>query len=453
MKRIRLFVTVLLFLPYSLLAQKESMGIQWDKSESWEQVRAKAKKESKYIFVDCYATWCGPCKEMDKEIFPSVKLGEYTDRYFISVKVQIDTSKNDDLLIKAWYIDAKKIANENKIKGFPSYLFFNPEGKLVHRSVGSKDENDFLKDLSDALNPETQVVSQYTLWQNKKIGYDKLPSLASALRKSGEVDLANEIAIDYLENHLSRLNGTDLFTIKHLEFLENFRSLVTIDSHIIKMLMSHESSIDSLMKTRGYTYDFLNGIIWTNVSNPVLNQAKTSKTIPDWVALRKKIKTQTNKLYAERAIVEMKTHWYEKVDTNWNLYFKSLMTYMEIMDIERFNDSWFCTFGINNQAWKVFEYSQKKKEFRKAIQWVDVIIQKANDPTLNFTDEVRAIYMDTKANLLYKLGLRKEAIALEEEAVNLNASVWRQTALSKMKNGERTWGGEYDTVMNKLRKK
>ncbi len=50
-------------------------GIKFENGLSWSQILAKAKTDNKYIFVDCYATWCGPCKEMDKKIYPSEKLG------------------------------------------------------------------------------------------------------------------------------------------------------------------------------------------------------------------------------------------------------------------------------------------------------------------------------------------------------------------------------------------
>src|SRR5689334_7898174 len=41
-----------------------SHGVQWTTGLSWEQVKQKAQLEKKYIFLDCLATWCGPCKMM-----------------------------------------------------------------------------------------------------------------------------------------------------------------------------------------------------------------------------------------------------------------------------------------------------------------------------------------------------------------------------------------------------
>ena len=51
-------------------------GIKWVTGLSWEQVLTKAKTENKFIFVDCYATWCGPCKVMDKDVYPNDTVGD-----------------------------------------------------------------------------------------------------------------------------------------------------------------------------------------------------------------------------------------------------------------------------------------------------------------------------------------------------------------------------------------
>ena len=45
---------------------------------------AKAKKENKVIFVDIYATWCGPCKLLKKTTFTDKEVGEYFNTNFIN---------------------------------------------------------------------------------------------------------------------------------------------------------------------------------------------------------------------------------------------------------------------------------------------------------------------------------------------------------------------------------
>ena len=51
----------------------------------------KAKEEDKIIFVDVYATWCGPCKMMDREVFSQEKVAEYYNATFVNAKFDSDT--------------------------------------------------------------------------------------------------------------------------------------------------------------------------------------------------------------------------------------------------------------------------------------------------------------------------------------------------------------------------
>ncbi len=55
-----------LFISTSSMAQNRSVEFEHSK---WSKVLKKAKKENKLIFVDCYTSWCGPCKMMAKDVF------------------------------------------------------------------------------------------------------------------------------------------------------------------------------------------------------------------------------------------------------------------------------------------------------------------------------------------------------------------------------------------------
>ncbi len=64
MKSMFVLISILL-INVALFAQ----GIKFEKTLSWPEICEKAQKENKYIFVDCYTTWCGPCKKMDQEVY------------------------------------------------------------------------------------------------------------------------------------------------------------------------------------------------------------------------------------------------------------------------------------------------------------------------------------------------------------------------------------------------
>src|SRR5688500_7757549 len=80
----------------------KAQGIKWTTGLTWEQINQKAKTENKYIFLDLYATWCGPCKEMDKSVYPNDTVGLFFNNKFVSVKVQMDRTKKDNAFIQSW---------------------------------------------------------------------------------------------------------------------------------------------------------------------------------------------------------------------------------------------------------------------------------------------------------------------------------------------------------------
>ncbi len=113
----RLLICLFVLCPFILRAQESELrvvlnadsGIQWTKADDWNVVLKKSQEENKNIFVDFYATWCGPCKLMDKNIFSTNEVGELMNNKFISVKVQMDKTALDDELIKKWYNQASNL--------------------------------------------------------------------------------------------------------------------------------------------------------------------------------------------------------------------------------------------------------------------------------------------------------------------------------------------------------
>ncbi len=85
---------------------------------SWTEILAKAKKENKYIIVDCFTTWCGPCKYMDSKIFPTKEAGDFFNANYLNVKIQFDSTANDNAEVKSWRKDMKAIEKEYAINAY-----------------------------------------------------------------------------------------------------------------------------------------------------------------------------------------------------------------------------------------------------------------------------------------------------------------------------------------------
>ncbi|OJJ15368.1 hypothetical protein BKI52_38795 [marine bacterium AO1-C] len=135
----RLLITLLSFATFALNAQ----GIKFCKG-NWATIKAKAKAENKYIFVDAYTTWCGPCKWLSKDIFPQKKVGDFFNKHYVSYK--FDMEKGEGV----------KFAQKYQVNLYPTMLYFTPEGELVHKTVGACAAETLIKRASNGLDAEKQ---------------------------------------------------------------------------------------------------------------------------------------------------------------------------------------------------------------------------------------------------------------------------------------------------------
>lgn len=137
MKTILSFLTISLLLSF-LTVQSENpvdtdhAGIRFFEG-TWDEALAQAKKENKLIFLDVYATWCGPCKKLSALTFPDPEVGNYYNNRFINVKV--DGEKGEGLTLRQRY----------GVRGYPTLLFINHKGEVVHRTAGFRDPSRFLE--------------------------------------------------------------------------------------------------------------------------------------------------------------------------------------------------------------------------------------------------------------------------------------------------------------------
>lgn len=117
-------------------------GIEWSHL-SVEKAIEQAGKEGKFVFIDVFATWCGPCKYLDKKVFPDEALGEYFNEHFISL--ELDGERGE----------GPAIMQQFELSAFPSLLFLNGEGKLVQKQVGAMDAEGLLSVAKEVVDPSS----------------------------------------------------------------------------------------------------------------------------------------------------------------------------------------------------------------------------------------------------------------------------------------------------------
>ncbi len=410
------WILVGLILPFFALGQTKetSQGMKFEHGLSWTQVLAKAKAENKYIFMDCYTTWCGPCKFMTANIFPLPQVGAFFNDKYINVKVQLDTTANDNEEVKSWFKDGQEIATKYQVRAYPTYLFFDPNGQIVHRAVGSSDSEKFLAKGQDAVAPEKQYYTTLRKFENGQKDPATMRTLSLMALDAYDMPTANKVSEAYIQTQ------SDLFTKENLDFVFKFTS--SAKSQGFPLLMNNTEKVNAVLGS-GKAEDKLMGIIVQEEVYPVILK-RNATAEPDFASLNSNLEKKYPKFAAE-ATAKSKVIYYQ-FKGNWDKFQTEIVAFMKQYG-EHANVN-----ELNSYAWAVFENCKDMTCVTEALNW----------SKRSFKDKENPMFMDTYANILHKLGKTKEAIEWQTKAIAIadeSSKKSYQETLDKMKKGEKTW--------------
>ena len=107
-------------------------GIKFFKG-TWSEALAEAKSKNKIIFLDAYASWCGPCKIMAQNTFTDARVGKFFNENFVNYKM--DMEKN---------VDGPRLSRKFQLEAYPSLYFIDMNEKVVHSDVGMLGAKDLI---------------------------------------------------------------------------------------------------------------------------------------------------------------------------------------------------------------------------------------------------------------------------------------------------------------------
>jgi thioredoxin-related protein len=371
MKKLTIFSA--LFIGAMTLAQ----GIKFEDT-NFSTILAKAKKENKLIFVDAYASWCGPCKLMVKNVFPQKAVGDYYNSHFVNAKIDMEKGEGVDL------------AKKYNVKAFPTYLFIDGNGEVVHRTLGYVEENDFIQFAKDAGDPGKRLGTLKQKFEAGEKDPEFLKNLAG-LTIYNDAEFAGRVMERYF-------NGKTELDKEDIQML--LSGTQSADSPMYKIFQARKADITKILPAERYDA-FDKNIKLNTIVKKSYNADTKSWNDTYFMTEAQKFMTKDEAMKillrakAGRALKDKDISTYEKLT----------------MDLYR-DPSAASSEELNAIAWNFFENVTHKEALEKAVTWAQESVKK---------DENSA-NTDTLANLYNKIGDKKNAKIWAEKAIQLAKS-------------------------------
>lgn len=367
-------------------------------TSSWSEMLAEAKKSGKLIFMDAYTTWCGPCKVMRATVFTEPEVGNFYNRNFVNA--YIDMEKGEGIELRQKY----------EVRAYPTYLFINGDGEVVHRVVGSCPKEIFIQHGLDALSPKNNLLALTNAYPKAAQDPEFIRNYLKALGNSYDKEKANLVASNYLQGiHPSRWIEHENYKLIH-GYIEDASSPVFMD-----FLRNREKFRERYGEKEVDDY----------IQNTLQNWPRHYLSFP------KDGTPQFDRTAFERFLSDLKNTGYERADemTNkawatvslstkdWKQYSTSVNQMIEANQIGTgaAGASQLYSYALNANR-----FSEDKETLKQARNWVEGLVN--NSAELN--PMMKAQAMNLYAELLEKTGDKKKAAAVKKQISkeNLNAA-------------------------------
>jgi thioredoxin-related protein len=351
-------------------------GIKFGK-QSFAQTLGQAKKENKLIFLDAFASWCGPCKLLDKNVFPKKEVGDYFNANFLNL--HIDMEKGEGI----------EIAKKYSIYSYPTLLFIDGDGKVVYKAAGYMSPQELISIAKEAVNPENTLENKIAKFE----AGEKDPEFLMGLIKntySSDFSLAQKVATRYFQ---TRTDAT--YSKEEAGMLLFFTK--TIDDDLYKIFKAKKEELSTQIP-ESYLVEYDKQL----KLNTVLQKSFDANTqsINEQVFI-----AEGTKIYGEKEAkqllnkINMDLFFTQK---KYDDYAKTALNYYQ-------NPKDFATDELNNVAWNFYLYVADKTLLTQVTQLCLEGIKK----------EENSQNTDTLANIYYKLGDYKNAKLWAKKSIEI----------------------------------
>lgn len=353
-----------------VISTSVSAQIQFEDNVPFQQVLNRSKSENKLIFIDCYTTWCGPCKWLVSNVFSDKKLGEIYNSQFVNYKLDMEKGEGLDL--------AKKFG----VQAYPTLLWLNENEEVVYRIVGTNTIESFLGYASSLKDDENHFPSMVKKFEAGNREPEFLKKLALAAINGYDLN-----ASIYVEAYLNTISKEDWSNTENNTFI--YSASKTFDSnttkHVLENSKKFEPTLVEAIKSQCLDYE-LRGALESKSEE----RLKVMLTMVDRYSPERQEYKRSAELYFYKTIGDRK-----KLNEMASKYLKSSKD----------------PNLLNEYAWERFENETDLTLLKEAISWAERSVKL----------EKHFYNTDTLGQLYKKVGNAKKAHKWLKESKILEA--------------------------------
>nr|WP_256534359.1 DUF255 domain-containing protein [Lewinella sp. JB7] len=363
-------LTFLLLLVAPALFAQQGEGIVFEE-KPFAELLAQAKAADKIIFIDAYTTWCGPCKMMTAKVFPDPAVGAVYNERFINAKFDMEKGEGPDL------------ARRYAVSAYPTYLFVDGDGELVHKGLGYIPKPALLKLADEAVSEN----SLGALGKRYRSG-DRDPAFVKVYAETLTANYESERADGVVSNYLD--GQDDWSTPENMELI--LASPGEVGDKRMVYLIEHARTIEAQLG-RGVALDVIQRAL---VNDYHRTNRKRSLVAPEDMAshytrhapaLRAQLQAQYALMYHER-------------QNDMGAYLPAAVEYYTNFPTDDYTE-------LNAIAWTFYQNADEPAHLAQAIRWAERSVA------------LHPYYpnLDTLAWLYQKTGQQEKAEAAARRAI------------------------------------
>lgn len=190
----------------SNLKAQDNEGVVFLEGKTFAEAVEIAKESGKKVFLDCYTSWCGPCKMVARDIFPQKVAGDYFNSEFVNIKIDMEKGEGPELRERLG------------VKAFPTFIMFDSEGKEIGRLVGGrKNAEEFVEAVMNAVG-ENSLSAMNKKYENGERNPEFLSKYLMVLDNAYDSEKAKVVAAEMLDGKTEELLSDELLFNTFLKY-------------------------------------------------------------------------------------------------------------------------------------------------------------------------------------------------------------------------------------------